>query len=160
MVQAIYPGTFDPMTLGHEDVLERALSLFGEVILAVARSARKNPLFSFEERLDLARELTRGKAGVTVIGYEGLLCDVVREHGVRVIVRGVRAVSDFEYEFQLAGMNRELAPEAETVFLMPALEHQFVSGSFVREIASMGGDVSKFVSPLALERLNAKFERR
>ena len=128
MVLAVYPGTFDPMTLGHEDVLDRALSLFGRVIVAVAKSERKKPLFTLEERLDLARELVRGKPGVTVMGYEGLVCDFVHEQGARVIVRGVRAVSDFEYEFQLAGMNRELASEVETVFLMPALPYQFVSG--------------------------------
>lgn len=157
MVLAVYPGTFDPMTLGHEDVLGRALSLFGRVIVAVAKSERKKPLFTLEERLDLARELVRGKPGVTVMGYEGLLCDFVHEQGARVIVRGVRAVSDFEYEFQLAGMNRELASEVETVFLMPALPYQFVSGSFVREIASMGGDVSKFVSPLTKQLLEKKF---
>ena len=149
MVLAVYPGTFDPMTLGHEDVLDRALSLFGRVIVAVAKSERKKPLFTLEERLDLARALVRG--------YEGLLCDFVHEQGARVIVRGVRAVSDFEYEFQLAGMNRELASEVETVFLMPALPYQFVSGSFVREIASMGGDVSKFVSPLTKQLLEKKF---
>lgn len=160
MVLAVYPGTFDPMTRGHEDVLARALLLFGNVILAVAESARKKPLFSLEERLELARALTRGMSGVTVVGYDGLLCDLVREYKARVIVRGVRASSDFEYEFQLAGMNRELAPGVETVFLMPALEHQFVSGSFVREIASMGGDVSKFVSPLTGEMLQRKFAHR
>ena len=157
MVLAVYPGTFDPMMLGHEDVLDRALSLFGNVVLAVAASTRKKPLFTLQERLELARELTAGKPGVKVVGYEGLLVDLVRELGAKVIVRGVRAVSDFEYEFQLAGMNRTLAAGVETVFLMPALEHQFVSGSFVREIASMGGDVSRFVAARTQELLRRKF---
>ncbi len=154
MVTAVYPGTFDPLTLGHLDLLERACPLFEKVIVAVARSAGKHPLFTLEERTALAREATRHLANVRVESFGGLLADFVREQGARVIIRGARAVSDFEYEFQMAGMNRTLIPEAETVFMMPGADYQFVSGTFVREIALMGGDVSRFVTPaiaLALE---------
>lgn len=148
MTTAVYPGTFDPFTLGHLDVLKRAARLFDRVILAVAESEKKKTLFTLQERIALAEASCACEDGldnVTVEGFCGLLCDFARAHGVTVSVRGARAVSDFEYEFQMAGMNRTLMPEVETIFLMPALNCQFVSGSFVREIAALGGDVSGFV---------------
>lgn len=154
MTTAVYPGTFDPLTLGHFDVLKRAARLFDRVILAVAESEKKKTLFSLEERIALARiscEQDQSLVNVEVEGFRGLLCDFVRAHGAGVCVRGARAVSDFEYEFQMAGMNRTLMPEMETIFLMPAPECQFVSGTFVREIASLGGDVSGFV-PYPVQR--------
>lgn len=148
MTTAVYPGTFDPFTLGHLDVLKRAARLFDRVILAVAESEKKKTLFTLEERIALAQascEEEQGLENVTVEGFRGLLCDFAKARGVTVSVRGARAVSDFENEFQMAGMNRTLMPQVETIFLMPALECQFVSGSFVREIAALGGDVSGFV---------------
>ncbi len=156
MVTAVYPGTFDPFTLGHLDLLKRACPLFSGVIVAVARSAGKHPLFSLEERVQLAREATRNLPGVRVTPFDGLLADFVRAEQARVIIRGARAVSDFEYEFQMAGMNRSLMPEAETVFMMPGESFQFVSGTFVREIALMGGDVSRFVTPAVARALEQK----
>lgn len=156
MVCAVYPGTFDPITLGHEDVLARAARLFDHVILAVAASGKKQPLFSLSERLELARAVTAGNNKVSVQGFSGLLCDFVREHNASVIVRGVRAMSDFDYEFQMAGMNRKLMPQAETVFLTPDERYQFVSGTFVREIALLGGDVSAFVSERVAQALQRK----
>ncbi|URI10580.1 pantetheine-phosphate adenylyltransferase [Aquincola tertiaricarbonis] len=150
---AVYPGTFDPMTLGHEDLMRRASRLFERLILAVAAGHHKRTMFSVEERLDIARELALAYPNVEVIGFQGLLRDFVVEHGGSVVVRGLRAVSDFEYEFQMAGMNRQLMPDVETLFLTPSDQFQFVSGTFVREIATLGGDVSKFVAPSVLERL-------
>jgi pantetheine-phosphate adenylyltransferase len=148
---AVYPGTFDPMTLGHEDLMRRASRLFERLILAVAAGHHKNTMFSLNERLDIARELAER--------YGGLLRDFVVAHGGKVVVRGLRAVSDFEYEFQMAGMNRQLMPEVETLFLTPSDQYQFVSGTFVREIASLGGDVSKFVSPSVLLRLQRRVKQ-
>jgi len=156
MVTAVYPGTFDPLTLGHLDLLERACPLFEEVIVAVAASAGKHPLFTLEERTALAMEATRHLPNVRVESFAGLLADFVRARGARVIIRGARAVSDFEYEFQMAGMNRTLIPETETVFMMPGADYQFVSGTFVREIALMGGDVSRFVTPAIARALEQK----
>jgi pantetheine-phosphate adenylyltransferase len=153
---AVYPGTFDPMTLGHEDLMRRAARLFERLILAVAAGHHKRTMFSADERLEIARELARPCGNVEVLPFEGLLRDFVVGHGGKVVVRGLRAVTDFEYEFQMAGMNRQLMPEVETVFLTPSDQYQFVSGTFVREIATLGGDVSKFVSPLVLERLRAR----
>ena len=153
MIRAVYPGTFDPVTRGHEDVLARAAHLFDTVILAVAASRKKAPLFDLEQRLALARSVTKHLDNVEVHAFDGLLCDFVREHKASVIVRGVRAMSDFDYEFQMAGMNRSLMPEAETVFLTPDVRWQFVSASFVREIALLCGDVSAFVSPQVNEAL-------
>ena len=161
MTTAVYPGTFDPFTFGHFDVLKRAARLFDRVILAVARSDKKKTLFTLEERVELARASCRGQSGlenVTVEGFDGLLCDFARAHGVTVSIRGARAVSDFEYEFQMAGMNRTLMPEVETVFLMPALSCQFVSGSVVREIAALGGDVSCFVPEPVCLALARRFQ--
>ena len=150
---AIYPGTFDPMTLGHEDLMHRASRLFERLILAVAAGHHKRTMFTIDERLDIAQELARKYPNVEVIAFRGLLRDFVVENGGKVVVRGLRAVSDFEYEFQMAGMNRQLMPDVETVFMTPSDQFQFVSGTFVREIASLSGDVSKFVSPYVLERL-------
>ncbi len=161
MTTAVYPGTFDPFTLGHLDVLRRAARLFDRVILAVAESEKKKTLFTLDERVAMARQACRecgGLDNVEVEGFCGLLCDFARARGVTVSVRGARAVSDFEYEFQMAGMNRTLMPQVETIFLMPALECQFVSGSFVREIACLGGDVSPFVPPAVYDALKRRFK--
>lgn len=153
---AVYPGTFDPMTLGHADLMARASRLFDRLILAVAAGHHKKTMFSLDERLAMAKELAAEHANVEVIAFEGLLRDFVVGHDGKVVVRGLRAVSDFEYEFQMAGMNRQLMPEVETVFLTPSDQYQFVSGTFVREIAMLGGDVSKFVAPTVLARLKAR----
>jgi pantetheine-phosphate adenylyltransferase len=152
-ITAVYPGTFDPMTLGHEDLMRRASQLFERLILAVASGHHKRTMFSLDERLEIAREVASSHGNVEVVPFRGLLRDFVVERGGKVVVRGLRAVSDFEYEFQMAGMNRQLMPEVETVFLTPSDQYQFVSGTFVREIATLGGDVSKFVSPSVHERL-------
>ena len=156
---AVYPGTFDPMTLGHADLMRRASRLFGRLILAVAAGHHKKTMFSLEERLAMAQELARECPNVEVIAFSGLLSDFVVKHGGKVVVRGLRAVSDFEYEFQMAGMNRHLMPDVETVFLTPSDQYQFVSGTFVREIAMLGGDVSKFVAPSVLARLHDRVTR-
>jgi pantetheine-phosphate adenylyltransferase len=150
---AVYPGTFDPMTLGHEDLMRRASRLFERLIVAVAAGHHKRTMFTLDERLQIASELAAKYGNVEVLAFGGLLSDFVRQHSGKVVVRGLRAVSDFEYEFQMAGMNRQLMPEVETVFLTPGDLYQFVSGTFVREIATLGGDVSKFVSPSVLDRL-------
>ncbi|MBL0718968.1 pantetheine-phosphate adenylyltransferase [Piscinibacter sp. Jin2] len=153
---AIYPGTFDPITLGHEDLMRRGSRLFERLILAVAAGHHKRTMFSIAERLDMAREVASCLPNVEVIAFRGLLRDFVVEHGGKVVMRGLRAVSDFEYEFQMAGMNRQLMPEVETLFLTPSDQYQFISGTFVREIALLGGDVSKFVAPSVLDRLHEK----
>ena len=153
---AIYPGTFDPMTLGHEDLMRRASRLFPRLILAVAAGHHKRTMFDVDERLEIARELARPYANVEVVAFRGLLRDFVVANGGKVVVRGLRAVSDFEYEFQMAGMNRQLMPDVETLFLTPSDQYQFISGTFVREIAMLGGDVSKFVAPSVLDRLKAR----
>jgi pantetheine-phosphate adenylyltransferase len=156
---AVYPGTFDPMTLGHADLMRRASCLFDKLILAVAAGHHKRTMFSTEERLEMAQELAREHDNVEVVSFAGLLRDFVVDNGGKVVVRGLRAVSDFEYEFQMAGMNRQLMPDVETVFLTPSDQYQFVSGTFVREIAMLGGDVSKFVAPSVLARLQARVAR-
>ena len=156
MTKAIYPGTFDPLTRGHEDLVRRAATLFDAVILAVADSRAKRTFFTLEERVAMAREVLGDLKNVTVVGFSGLLIDFVRQHGGRVVLRGLRAVSDFEYEFQLAGMNRSLYPEFETLFLTPSEQHMFISATLVREIALLGGDVSKFVDPRVQARLRDK----
>ncbi len=153
---AVYPGTFDPMTLGHEDLMRRAAGLFDRLILAVAAGPHKRTMFTLQERLEISREIASPYGNVEVIAFRGLLRDFVVGHGAKVVVRGLRAVSDFEYEFQMAGMNRQLMPEVETVFMTPSDQFQFVSGTFVREIASLGGDVSKFVAPSVLNRLKER----
>ncbi len=152
---AISPGTFDPMTRGHEDLVRRAARLFERVVLAVAESPSKKPFFSLAERVDMAREILADLPNVEVCGFNTLLMDFVHARGARVIVRGLRAVSDFEYEFQMAGMNRQLHPQVETVFLTPGEQYMFVSATMVREIARLGGDVSKFVQPAVARRLAA-----
>jgi pantetheine-phosphate adenylyltransferase len=157
---AIYPGTFDPMTLGHQDLMRRASQLFSRLIVAVAAGHHKRTMFTVEERLEIARELAAQYPNVEVVAFKGLLRDFVVESGGKVVVRGLRAVSDFEYEFQMAGMNRQLMPEVETLFLTPSDQYQFISGTFVREIAMLGGDVSKFVAPSVLERLRQRVAQR
>ena len=153
IMTAIYPGTFDPMTKGHEDLMGRASRLFDKLILAVAAGHHKRTLFTIAERLDIATEIARPYGNVEVIAFSGLLSDFVLKNRGDVVVRGLRAVSDFDYEYQMAGMNRHLMPEVETLFLTPSDQYQFVSGTFVREIATLGGDVSKFVAPGVLARL-------
>ena len=155
MIKVIYPGTFDPITRGHEDVVRRAAGLFGEVVVAIAAS-RSVTLFSLDERVEMANVIFAGYSNVRVEGFDGLLMSFVRAQDARVVLRGLRAVSDFEYEFQMAGMNRSLHPDVETVFLTPAEQYTFISASMVREIARFGGDVSKFVSPLVAQKLLAK----
>lgn len=150
---AVYPGTFDPMTLGHEDLMRRASRLFERLIVAVAAGHHKRAMFSIDERLQMAQELSRGYPNVEVLTYRGLLRDFVVENDGKVVVRGLRAVSDFEYEFQMAGMNRQLMPDVETLFLTPSDQYQFISSTFVREIAMLGGEVSQFVSPSVNQRL-------
>jgi pantetheine-phosphate adenylyltransferase len=152
MNRAVYPGTFDPITRGHEDLVRRATRLFDQVVVAVA-SSRQSAFFSVEERVEMAKEVLAGYSNVEVVGFSGLLMDFLREQGARIIVRGLRAVSDFEYEFQMAGMNRNLYPDVETVFLTPGEQYLFISATMVREIASLGGDVSHFVNPIILPRL-------
>ena len=158
--KAIYPGTFDPMTLGHEDLIRRAARLFDTVILAVADSRTKKPFFTLDERVDIARRVLRDVRNVEVVGFSGLLMKFVREHKARVVIRGLRAVSDFEYEFQLAGMNRGLYPDVETVFMTPGEQYMFISATIVREISTLGGDVRKFVRPLVAQRLKDKAGKR
>lgn len=153
---AIYPGTFDPFTRGHEDLVRRASLLFNKVVVAVAESRGKVPIFTLDERVEIAREVLAPFPNVEVTGFDGLLMDFLRAKNARLILRGLRAVSDFEYEFQMAGMNRKLFPDVETVFLTPADEYMFISATMVREIARLGGDVSKFVQPTVNERLLQK----
>ncbi len=153
---AVYPGTFDPMTLGHEDLMRRASRLFERLVLGVAAGHHKRTLFSLDERMEMATELAKKHPNVEVKAFRGLLSDFVVNSGGKVVVRGLRAASDFEYEFQMAGMNRQLMPEVETVFMTPSDQFQFVSGTFVREIATLNGDVSKFVSPSVLYRLQQR----
>lgn len=159
-VIAVYPGTFDPITLGHEDVVRRATQLFSKVIVAVAAGHHKKALFTLSERIDMAREAVKPYSDqVSVESFSGLLRDFVVARGGKAMVRGLRAVTDFDYEFQLAGMNRSLMPDVETVFLTPSDKYQFISSTFVREIAMLGGDVAKFVAPTVLERLKARVAR-
>ena len=158
-VIAVYPGTFDPVTRGHEDIVLRATQLFDRVIVAVAAGHhKKNAMFTLPERLDMVREAVKAYPQVEVESYAGLLRDFVVARGAKAVVRGVRAVTDFDYEFQLAGMNRSLMPDVETVFMTPSVKYQFVSSTLVREIALLGGEVDKFVSPAVLDRLMAKVQ--
>ncbi len=158
-IVAVYPGSFDPVTLGHEDIVRRTLRFSDRVIVAVAESATqpKGHLFPVAERLRIIDEVYAGEPRVECVAFSGLLVDFAREVGARFIIRGLRAVSDFDYEFQMAQMNRELWEEVETVFLTPEVHYSFLSASLVREVASLGGDVSTFVSPLVLERLKRRF---
>ncbi len=157
MPKVIYPGTFDPITNGHTDLIERAGRLFDEVVVAIAYNPKKSPLLSLDERCDLVARATSHLPNVSVTGFSNLLADFVREQGATVILRGLRAVSDFEYEFQLADMNRRLAPEVESVFLTPANHLSYISSTLIREIASLGGDVSEFVDPVVEAALKEKF---
>ena len=159
MNRVLYPGTFDPITKGHADLVERAARLFDEVIIAVAASPRKNPLFPLEQRVALAQEVTRHLPNVRVIGFSSLLAQFAKEQQANVFLRGLRAVSDFEYEFQLANMNRQLAPEVESLFLTPSERYAFISSTLVREIAALGGDITKFVHPAVAEALTERFAR-
>ena len=156
MIRAIYAGTFDPLTRGHEDLARRASTLFDSLILGVADSRAKKPFFTLDERLEMARQVLGDLRNIEIVGFTGLLIDFARKHSARVVVRGLRAVSDFEYEFQLAGMNRNLNPDMETVFLTPSEQHMFTSATLVREIAMFGGDVSKFVHPIVRAKLAAR----
>ncbi len=150
---AMYPGTFDPITLGHEDLVRRATRLFDKVIVAIAANPSKEPMFSLDERVELARTVLADMDSVEVMGYSGLTVDFARDNGLQAIVRGLRAISDFEYEFQLANMNRHLNEEVESVFLTPTETYTYISASLVREICSMGGDISEFVSPKVKDAL-------
>jgi pantetheine-phosphate adenylyltransferase len=156
MIRTVYPGTFDPLTRGHEDLVRRAAKLFDTLILGVADSKAKRTFFSLQERVEMAREVLGDLRNVQVVGFSGLLIEFIRQHDAHVVLRGLRAVSDFEYEFQLAGMNRSLYPDFETMFLTPSEQHMFISATLVREIALLGGDVSKFVHPAVGARLAAK----
>ena len=159
MIRAVYPGTFDPITCGHEDLVRRAAGLFDTVVVGVADSRGKKPFFTLTERIDLARDALAQYKNVRVEGFSGLLRDFVHQQEARVILRGLRAVSDFEYEFQMAGMNRTLIPHVETVFLTPSEQYMFISATIVREIAMLGGDVGPFVPPAVQERLRAKVKQ-
>ncbi len=153
---AIYPGTFDPITNGHIDLVHRASTLFDRVIVAIAVNPGKAPTFTLDERVTLAKQTLDEFENVEVCGFEGLLIEVAKEMGANVILRGLRAVSDFEHEFQLAGMNRKMNPDIETLFLTPAEQYTYISSSLVREIAVLGGDVSDFVAPCVVQALNSK----
>ena len=154
---ALYPGTFDPITDGHLDIIIRASKLFQKVIVAVAVNQGKTPLFSLEERVTMVEEVTANLSNISIIGFSNLLVDCAKEHDASVVLRGLRAVSDFEYEFQLAGMNRRLSPELETMFLTPAEQYEFISSSMIREIAKLKGNVSNFVPKCVEDRLIKKF---
>lgn len=156
---ALFPGTFDPITNGHADLIRRAARLFEQVVVAIAANPEKQPLFSLHERIDLARAVLADIEGVSVEGFDDLLIDCVRRHGARVILRGLRAVSDFEYEFQMAGMNKRLGPEIETAFLPASERDTFISASLVKEIATLGGDVSEFVAPDVAHALSEKISK-
>jgi pantetheine-phosphate adenylyltransferase len=157
--KAVYPGTFDPITLGHEDLIRRASRLFDSLIVAVADSGAKRPFFTRDERVGMARDALKYLRNVEVVGFSGLLMQFVQDHEARVVIRGLRAVSDFEYEFQLAGMNRGMYPDIETLFLTPGEQYMFISATIVREISVLGGDVSKFVAPHVVKLLKAKIKQ-
>ena len=155
--KAIYPGTFDPITKGHIDLVERACKLFDKVVVAIAASEAKNPLFNLEERIDISKRIFEGNDQVEIVGFSGLLVDLAKDNDATILIRGLRVVADFEYEFQLANMNRAMMPELESVFLTPKTEYSYVSSSLVKEICKMGGDVSSFVDPISLEEMKKKF---
>jgi pantetheine-phosphate adenylyltransferase len=157
---AIYPGTFDPITNGHLDIIERAMKMFDSVIVTIARNSAKNPLFSDKERLELIREAVKGYKNVEVSSFEGLLVDYARERKATAVLRGLRAISDFEYEFQMALTNRKLNDSVETVFLMPSERYTYLNSTIVREIARLGGDVNDFVPPVVQRAFAKKFKRR
>jgi pantetheine-phosphate adenylyltransferase len=159
MLKVVYPGTFDPFTRGHEDLARRAARLFDHIVIGIADSESKRPFFTTAERVAMAREVLAPIANVDVIAFSSLLMDFVQRQGARAVLRGLRAVSDFEYEFQMAGMNRNLYPEVETLFLTPSDQYMFVSSTIVREIAKLGGDVSQFVHPHVHAKLREKFRK-
>jgi len=156
IIKAMYPGTFDPITCGHSDIVARASKIFDEVIVAVAANSGKSPVFSLEERVALAKQVLGHLPRVIVCGFDGLLAEFATQSGVQVIVRGLRAVSDFEYEFQLSGMNKALKPELETVFLPTSTQYTYISSSLVREVAKLGGNIEAFVHPHVMDALRAK----
>jgi len=158
MKKALYPGTFDPITLGHIDIINRAVHLFDEVTIAIATSETKTPLFPLEERIRQIELIFQGNKNIRTIGFTGLVVDLAKKEGVNILLRGLRAVSDFEYEFQLANMNRAMSPDLESVFLTPKAKFSFLSSTLVREIASMGGKLSSFVDPIVEEALRKRFQ--
>jgi pantetheine-phosphate adenylyltransferase len=160
MLKVVYPGTFDPFTRGHEDLVRRAARLFDRVVVGIADSESKRPFFTTAERIEMTREVLAPFANVEVAGFSTLLMDFVHAQNAQVVLRGLRAISDFEYEFQMAGMNRNLYPEVETLFLTPAEKYTFISATIVREVAKFGGDVSQFVHPIILARMHAKLARQ
>jgi pantetheine-phosphate adenylyltransferase len=159
-VKAVYPGTFDPITNGHIDLVHRATRIFDKVIIAIAESRKKNPLFDLPRRVEMTKIALKHLDKVEVVGFDSLLIDFVHEHNAKVLIRGLRAVSDFEYEFQLASMNRHLAPDVESVFLTPAEQHSFISSSLVKEVAALGGNVEAFVPPVVQKELLNSFSRK
>ena len=158
MQRAVYPGTFDPMTMGHVDLVKRASKLFDSVIIAIASSDSKKPMFSLEERIEIGNKIFADDPKVEVVGFSGLLVNFAKENDANILIRGLRVVADFEYEFQLANMNRAMSPDIESVFLTPKEEYSYISSSLVKEIAMMGGDVKRFVDPVTLEALNQKIK--
>ena len=158
-LKVVYPGTFDPITMGHQDIVRRAASLFSEVVVAIAKNPGKKPFFDLNERVEMAKEVLKDCPNVKVIGFSGLLMQFVQDQGARVVIRGLRAASDFEYEFQLAGMNRKLYPQVESVFLTPSEQYMFISSSLVREVAMLGGDVTQFVAPHIQDCIAAKLKK-
>jgi pantetheine-phosphate adenylyltransferase len=159
MRKAVYPGSFDPITNGHLDIIRRGTKMFDRVIVAILSNEEKQPLFSVEERVAILKQATSELPGVEILSFSGLLVKFMEHVGADVVVRGIRAVSDFEYEFQMALMNRTLAPQFETIFMMPAVEYTFVSSRLVKEVHRLGGDVSRLVPPFVLEKMNAKVKR-
>ena len=158
MQRAVYPGTFDPMTMGHVDLVKRASKLFDSVIIAIASSDSKKPMFSLEERIEIGNKIFADDPKVEVVGFSGLLVNFAKENVANILISGLRVVADFEYEFQLANMNRAMSPDIESVFLTPKEEYSYISSSLVKEIATMGGDVTRFVDPVTLEALNQKIK--
>ena len=157
-ISGIYPGTFDPMTMGHVDLVKRASKLFDSVIIAIASSDSKKPMFSLEERIEIGNKIFADDPKVEVVGFSGLLVNFAKDNDANILIRGLRVVADFEYEFQLANMNRAMSPDIESVFLTPKEEYSYISSSLVKEIATMGGDVTRFVDPVTLEALNQKIK--
>ena len=158
MQRAVYPGTFDPMTMGHVDLVKRASKLFDSVIIAIASSDSKKPMFSLEERIEIGNKIFAEDPKVEVVGFSGLLVNFAKDNDANILIRGLRVVADFEYEFQLANMNRAMSPDIESVFLTPKEEYSYISSSLVKEIATMGGDVTRFVDPVTLEALHQKIK--
>ena len=158
MQRAVYPGTFDPMTMGHVDLVKRASKLFDTVIIAIASSDSKKPMFSLEERIEMGNKIFAEDPKVEVVGFSGLLVNFAKDNDANILIRGLRVVADFEYEFQLANMNRAMSPDIESIFLTPKEEYSYISSSLVKEIATMGGDVTRFVDPVTLEALNQKIK--